>query len=293
MNKITSAIKCVNCQNVLDSPVLLPCSHSICQKHTNKRNSDGELKAVLCHTCAIEHPVPASGEFPKNAQLADIIESRINELDFGKDYNEAKESCVKLDDLFASIDQVLADPRNYTYEAMKIMKDTVQMRGDELKLKIDEKMNELFTLIGSYENDCKHFLATSAYAEKCGELNSRKDLARKDLEAWQTTLDQMKRNEIEWRNIKKMSEIVIERFEAELARFQRGLLLDQKRYDQLFDQIELVYRKLEADPQLNSVLGYNILLFLGSVYRRDRGNYFRFRTTGVEQEIVRERDNKN
>jgi hypothetical protein len=256
MNKITSAITCVNCKNVLESPVFLPCSHSICQKHTQKRNRDGQLKAVICHTCNIEHPVPTSGEFPKNAQLADLIDSRINEFDFGKDYNDAKHSCQQFDEMLTKLEHVLADPRNYSYEMINNMRNKVQLRGEELKMKIDEKMDQVFSQISKYDESCKEFLTTSVYAEQFERLNSTKNLARKDLESWHATLDQMKRNDLEWQNIKKQSKAMIEIVKRDLARFQSDLLIDQQRYELYNKQIDHVFQNLEVDRRLNLDIKY-------------------------------------
>lgn len=54
MEKISKALKCVECKEILEIPaVLLPCYHSICQKHVSaKKNSGDKLK---CDKCEFEH----------------------------------------------------------------------------------------------------------------------------------------------------------------------------------------------------------------------------------------------
>ena len=54
MDKVKKAIKCVNCLEVLKSPVLLPCSHSICDKHV----TDSDKETIKCGLCKVDHLIP-------------------------------------------------------------------------------------------------------------------------------------------------------------------------------------------------------------------------------------------
>jgi hypothetical protein len=81
MDKVKKAIKCVNCLEVLKSPVLLPCSHSICDKHL----TDGDKETIKCGLCKVDHLIPENEiGFPKNQALEDVIASNIDSFNFGK-----------------------------------------------------------------------------------------------------------------------------------------------------------------------------------------------------------------
>ena len=66
MDKISNAIKCVNCQLVLKSPVFLPCHHSVCKHHVQIDIP------IICEKCGKTHDKPQEG-FPDNESLAEII----------------------------------------------------------------------------------------------------------------------------------------------------------------------------------------------------------------------------
>jgi hypothetical protein len=145
MNKLSNAIKCVNCRQALNSPVLLPCGCSLCKKHTI------DVKGpITCYSCEIDHPVPPNGGFPHNKALDDIIDAQICNLDFGKEHQEAKHSCENLDELLSKIEELINDPSNFTYEAIGCLKSVVQLKGEEMKMKIDEKMTNFISKLDEY-----------------------------------------------------------------------------------------------------------------------------------------------
>jgi hypothetical protein len=253
MNKLSNSIKCVNCKYVLSSPVLLPCSHSICQKHTVDVQG-----TILCGQCEKEHEIPPNTGFPHISALAEIIEAQKNskdlvtflDLDFGKEHREAYYSCQYLDGLLSKIDELLKDPYNFTYEAITYLKDVVQLKGEEMKLKIDNQMSELISKLDEYNNECKKNLTTKEYLTKLEEIRVEKEETRKSLDKWMGTLNEMKFKQTEWETIKKESDDAIKRLEADLLMFKTDVLL-QNRFDKLRAEIEDNFGEIEINPLFN------------------------------------------
>jgi hypothetical protein len=243
MDKISDAIKCVNCRNVLDLPVILPCGCSICKKHTI------ELKGptILCCSCEIDHPLPQNGRFLPNKGLAKIVEAEISALDFGKEHTEAKQSCTRLDEILTDIENVLKDPYNFTYEAIEYLKNEAQLKVEVMKLKLDNDLARLLDKLDKFPTNCKMNLKSNNYRVKSDEFKRKKEAARCELNKWLVTLNALKLNEPEWKNIKCQSEKAIERFKAELARFNNESLL-QKRFDEYRVEIEKQYGYFEINP---------------------------------------------
>jgi hypothetical protein len=245
MNKISGAIKCVNCQHILESPVVLPCGHSICKKHST------DVKGpIICITCEIDHEIPKNGSFPPNLGLAKMIESEISKLDFGIEYKDAKGSCEKLDDLLNKIEETLNDPYNFTHEAIEYLKNVVQQKGEEMKLEIDEKMNRCFVKLDEYKANCKTSFKTSEYLKEAERFVQVRESSRKQLNDWLASLDKIKLNESEWKRIKGECEKKIVSIQSELERFKVEILL-QKRYEEFRDEIENYFGKFEIDPAFN------------------------------------------
>jgi hypothetical protein len=259
MKKILSAIKCQHCKDILESPVVLPCGHSICDKHFNNHKG-----TIICIECEIDHEIPKNGiSFPPNFELTKLLESEIGNLDFGIVHKDAKESCEKLDDLLNIVEHTLNDPFNFIYEAIEYLKNVVQLKGDspflnfhlltleqEMKLKNDGKMKRYFTKLDEYKNECKSKLNSSEYFDEAYRLEQEKDSCREQLNEWLDILDEIKLNESEWKRIKVESEKKMKSIQNELARFKVYLLL-QKRYGEFRNDIEKDFGKFEIDPAFN------------------------------------------
>jgi hypothetical protein len=245
MHKISNAIKCENCRHILESPVFLPCGHSICKKH-----STGVKETVICNTCEIEHELPKNGSFPLNLGLAKIIDSQIGSLDLGKEHKEAKKTCKKLEDLLKKFEDTLNDPYNFTHEAIEYLKSVVQLKGEEMKMEIDEKMNRCIKKLDDYKINCKSSFKAKEYLKESERFRQVKNSCRKQLNEWLDILDEIKVNEPEWKRIKRESEKKIEKIQKELSRFIVELLL-QKRYGSFRVEIEKNFGKFDIDPMFN------------------------------------------
>lgn len=178
MNKILTAIKCANCQNNLEMPVFLPCSDSICKKHTNQNQ-----ESVICHKCGIEHKIPKGG-FPANKALAEIIETEIEKLDFGKTHHQAKESCKLFENELKELEVTLKDPSHYTDQKINDLKNKVQLKGEKLKLRIDQEMDKLFEALKEYERQSKTFLSTNEYKNETAKLSNELKISQSNLDSW-------------------------------------------------------------------------------------------------------------
>jgi hypothetical protein len=250
MNMLSNAIKCVNCKNVLDSPVLLPCSHSICKKHVTDGNKGA---AIFCNKCGLEHSIPQNG-FPIQEALAEIIQSQIGNINFGKDHQEANDACTKFDECLNKFEQLLKDPLNFTHEVILSLKDVVQLRGEEAKLKIDLKMNYFFDKLEEYEKDCEKALKMSEYVVKSETINLEIEAFRKELEKWQEHLDKFNFYKQEWDKIKSESENAVKQLKSQQGQFEIDLLL-QERFDQFRDDIAQEFGEFEINiPEISFIL---------------------------------------
>jgi hypothetical protein len=246
MDAILDAIKCVNCRNILDSPVSLPCGHTICKKHT----VDVQNALLLCHKCGTEHQIPASGSFPQIEALTRIIEAQIASLDLGKEHNDAKQTCLQLDELLTSIEHILSDPFNFVYDAIDYLKNVVQLKGDEAKLEIDRKMSRIFTKLDTYKDESKKGFKKDAYVEKSKAFSIEKEAKSNELKNWRATLNEIKVNENEWKRIKSECEKSMKSFEIKLAQFKADLV-SPKKLREFRAEIEQEFGKFELDPAFN------------------------------------------
>jgi hypothetical protein len=91
METIEMVIKCTDCKCVLELPVILPCSDSICKKHVKEGASQ-----FHCLACDIIHAVPNAG-FPVNKALAVLLDRQIQNSRFSAEYTKAFDSIKDLE----------------------------------------------------------------------------------------------------------------------------------------------------------------------------------------------------
>jgi hypothetical protein len=243
MNQLSDAIKCVNCRNVLEKPVSLPCGCSICEKHT--QNVSG---AILCCSCEIDHKLPDNGRFPPTKALNKILEAQFSTIDFGKEHNGAKLMCSRLEELLANIDNIIKDPFNFTYEVIEYLKNVAQLKVDETKLQLDNNLACLITKLDEFKAKTKENFKSFEYLSQANELSAAKESTRLELNKWLFTLNELKLNEPEWKRIKNESKNTIERFKFELEKFKGESLLEN-RFDKFRDEIENKFGEFEIDPK--------------------------------------------
>ena len=77
---MNSLIECLMCKNKFEQPVLLPCGHTVCKKHSTLNNQ------ISCAECDQTHEIPKKG-FPENKLADRLIQYEFDQLDFGPDYS--------------------------------------------------------------------------------------------------------------------------------------------------------------------------------------------------------------
>ena len=184
MDLVLNAIKCAICNEILESQVLLPCSDTICKKHVSNQSND----VIRCEKCWVEHQIPAH-EFPPIPSLEAIIKSDIGRLDFGSVHKEAKKSCESFEEALNEFQVLLKDPYVYTHERINELKNSVQLKGEELKLIIDEEMKKHIYRLEEYERQFKDYLSSNEFKVESQKLENELKLSQSNLDSWLESLN--------------------------------------------------------------------------------------------------------
>ena len=241
MDTILNAIKCAICHEILESPVFLPCTDTICKKHvTNQSNG-----VIRCEKCEIEHRIPANG-FPPNPSLEAIIKSEIATLDLGSVHKEAKKSCESFEKTLREVEMLIKDPFFYTHERISELKNSVQLKGEELKLIIDQEMRKLIYRLEEYDSKTRRFLSSNEFKEESKKFDNELKIAQSNLDSWIESLNKfrqflapnnhafkiycyskrIKLDEEKWKRIKEESEQKLKSLTEESEKFKNKLLLN-------------------------------------------------------------------
>lgn len=226
MDKVSKAIKCVNCKQILSSPVILPCGHSICEKHVRSAQS------IQCGKCGLEHKVPQSGRFPTNEPLSEIIETKIEALNLGQHHSNAREACKLLQDELKLVNLILNDPNTFTYEVISELENRVDLKREKLKVQIDDEANILIDKLKDYKTRCsdatKGINVREKHSAEANELEEAMKLAEGELDTWQSVLNKVDRfDEREWDKIKEDSEEKFASIREKMKNVKSELLLKE------------------------------------------------------------------
>lgn len=156
MNKVTNAIKCIDCQQILQQPVLIPCGHTICNHHASRSGS-----SYTCPICRVEYfPSVEGGGFPPNKALETMV-SEIPALDFGQDHKRAVQVCNDLTTEIQTLKSICDDPVHYIHERSSEYRNRVDLKREMIKLAIDEYADKLIKSIEEHEKECKTEISSS------------------------------------------------------------------------------------------------------------------------------------
>lgn len=99
--ELTSLIKCEECNQIYEDPVILPCHMTICSKHQTK------TKTYQCKNCNQDHIRPENG-YPSDKKALKLIEMRtfINkeQINFGPEHQYARDVLKTLENLILETD---------------------------------------------------------------------------------------------------------------------------------------------------------------------------------------------
>lgn len=240
MDRISKAIKCVECKKILETPVLLPCHHSVCKKHASEAKNSG-LDKLKCGECGVEHEIPVN-EFPVIEALCEIIEAQIGSIDFGKAHKEATDSCNQLSQYIKKIEHLLNDPSAYIYEQVSELKNQVHTKSEQLKLKIDEETEKLLKKLSEYQNQCNSLLKSELYLSERNKHEATKNKFLTGLASNRDCLNELKFDEEKWTKITKKNKQAIGDLKHCLKELKSLLLKDlnsYKNYTVFFQNINI------------------------------------------------------
>lgn len=200
MDILKSVIKCGDCSRVLEKPVTLPCGSSICLKHLESLQN----RTYLCKLCDEDHHIEESNMIVSKA-LERLINSNVENLNLGCDYNDAFDFCNGLDQSLKNLEAWTNEPMSFIKQTIDKLKNKTELIREERKLKIDEEAKKIIEQLETYLEQCKNNLDSSDLQTKLDEINHDIINTKEKLVEWQTKLNDFSLDEQEWKWIKEYS----------------------------------------------------------------------------------------
>jgi len=130
-----NALKCVSCFSILESPVILPCAHSVCGKHVDEHPKE----VIHCNTCE-DHDIPDSGFIP-NLFAQEFLDH------LREEHTATVTSCRNLEDLISKFDLLKADPSNEIHEAIGELPVKIDLKKDEIILENENEEPRIIAML--------------------------------------------------------------------------------------------------------------------------------------------------
>lgn len=196
MERISNALKCVNCRLILKSPVLFPCGHSICKYHTDETKPGSMIK---CLKCGRDHMIPVDG-FPYIESLAEIIDTQLYAMNLGEAHKKAIKDCDNFDLFVQRVNLFLTNPSFEKFEELNGIKNVVLLKREEFKLKIDLEADKLISKLDSYLWKYNEQLKGDEFKKKLAYLEEKYNSAVTKLSVIKNRFNQVVFDEMWWKN---------------------------------------------------------------------------------------------
>jgi hypothetical protein len=142
---VKKLITCKWCQSIVDEPVVLPCSETVCRKHSD------EISKSQCRLCDRFHVLKDSEQFPANKVVRDLFELKINDLDLGPNHKNASERVTELKDFMNGFIKLREQPDEFVFERFSRQRNKVDLAREKLILEINNFSDLLISKIDSQE----------------------------------------------------------------------------------------------------------------------------------------------
>ena len=246
VDKLKCFLDCEHCNKLLADPVVMTCGKFICKIHLEKllTHESKEKKSFICVICQEEHVIPKNG-FVVNDRLQELLDVELNKLapspmfeECMKEIENAKENVVK-------IGLLEKNAENYIYEYFEDIKRQVDIRREDLKLKIDNYSDEI---IKSVEMNQMNLIKLS---KEVNQITTNIEKSRKDLNELIARFDTLEFNDEKFKDIKESVTVVNQEFHKILVEYQDNLIGNKKcTFEFIESQVEDIFGRV-FDFQVN------------------------------------------
>jgi hypothetical protein len=139
IDQVKNLFDCKQCDQLLVDPVTLLCGYSVCKRHLDVllESYPKDSNTFPCKLCDDEHYIPKKG-FAINKTIQNALDIKLNTLKLNPVYEECKSEINDAKISIQKIEILEKDPDNYIFEYFEEFKRQVDIRREELKLKLDE-----------------------------------------------------------------------------------------------------------------------------------------------------------
>lgn len=216
-------LNCACCGQLLDSPIILPCSHTVCRIHETKA-IESESMQVKCRECKTFHQIlNRESRFPSNLIVDKLILREFHLFNFGSKHSEAKQSCNEFESLINEFQRFKNDSSFEINRVISDLKNKIDLKREELKSEIDQKALDLLKQLDEFERECQDVNTQKLETRQ----NDALKLSSLDCEARKKQLNLFTTSAKKWKEIDNVCKAKTKTLKAEFEEFKQHLFLDR------------------------------------------------------------------
>jgi uncharacterized protein YoxC len=216
MENLLNTVKCVECNCILQSPVILPCGKSVCQKHVSQQDS---ANSYNCHICGNVHSVPENG-FVANDAINLLID-----LSLG-DYKQALKSCELLKTTIAELESLKSQPECHVRNVIDELKNEVRTKRDALIEEIENASEAILVELDIYQRECSKSMHSLTSTFK--QIENNVDTKKMTLENLLNELNRLEADsQASWKSISERSEFDVAELSSIIEEVKETLLMNK------------------------------------------------------------------
>lgn len=225
IEQIQSLFDCKQCSQVLNNPITLPCGVTICEQHLQ------EVIGSKCTFCKNHHVIP-NGGFQVNELVKQMLSIELNKLKLSPKFEACKQIIDETVNTVKKIDAIKKDPQNHIYEYFEDIKRQVDLRREDLKIKIDSYSDQIIKDIAKTQE------AVKATATEISDITKRVEGAKTELDALIKRFDSFEINDDKYDKIFLQTKEIKPKFDSVLEEYQNQLIANTV-YRFKFDDIPI------------------------------------------------------
>lgn len=234
---LNSLIECPICCKQFEDPVLLPCSHTVCQKHALNRSSQ-----VRCPTCHQEHQVPERG-FPFNGLAQALLERQFEKISLKPEHKAATQSFHELKTLVDDIKRMRDHPDVEIHQVLNDLRNKIDLRREEAKKAIDDESLKLVDELNKFESERKEAAKSDNLATS--ETNEMIKSLEVSLDEWKKEIDTFAENTERWVKIHEETIDKYKKLRPDFDRIRASLFSKDQLDELIFKQKKFCGRNVK------------------------------------------------
>ena len=233
VDKIKNFFDCDLCHQVLVDPISFPCGNNVCKGHLDEllKISSKEKSLFQCEICQEEHYIPKSG-FKVNKMVQNGLEMQLNTLKLTPIFDECKTVINKAHERVAKIETLEKNSEVFIYEYFGDIKRQVDIRREDLKMKIDKYSDEVIQSIELYQSN---YIKIS---KQVNQISTSIEQSKKDLDIYVKRFDTFDINDKKFEAIKQGVVGVNWKFDKIILEYNNALI-GNKEYSFRFNEIPI------------------------------------------------------